>query len=369
MIFSSVSASELMADSWNAKTPMNQARYDLGIIVVDGKIYAIGGQVTGYPDAFFHDRFNDSLVGTNERYDPATDAWVILEPMPTPRADFAIATYQGKIYCIGGAVGESRMYGMTQWWTAYITCGINEVYDTVTGRWSTINSLPVDGMNLKAHTINGQIFVIADSDLFMYDPVADLWAQKDSIPLLPRDVRCVASVVVNDKLIVTGEFSYEQSRFVYKFYIYDQKNDSWSEIEQERPSAMFGNVVAGTTMGHYATEKIYVIGLSGGGYVTMESNQVYDPFKNTWSVNKAMPIAQYGSGIAVVDDALYVIGGTLNEQYLPVGYDSTHITPEPSETNSPAEPYIRLRPILTCIIITALTFGIIAIVLYLYTKK
>jgi hypothetical protein len=279
-----------------------------------------------------------------------------------------------KIYCICGAVGEHKMDGMNQWWTEYITCGVNEVYDTVTGLWSTKNSLPINGMNLKAHTINGQNFVIADSNLFMYDPVTDVWTQKVSIPLPPRDVRCVASIVVKGKLIVAGEFKYEPAHIVHKFYIYDQKTDTWNENRQEKPIAMLGNVATGATIGRYATEKIYVIGLTCGSYITMESNQVYDPAENTWSVSKAMPIEQYGSGIAVVDDILYVIGGTLTEQYILAGYNSTHVTLEhthqPSEINPPSKPSKPFSTYIIIISITAVTLvGIITIVSCLHTKN
>ncbi|MDR0797565.1 MAG: hypothetical protein LBE70_02440, partial [Nitrososphaerota archaeon] len=40
--FNQVSAAESVADSWNTKTPMNQARAGLGVAVVGNKIYAIG---------------------------------------------------------------------------------------------------------------------------------------------------------------------------------------------------------------------------------------------------------------------------------------------------------------------------------------
>ncbi|MCL1970209.1 MAG: hypothetical protein FWF66_01940 [Candidatus Bathyarchaeota archaeon] len=42
-MFSSVSASELVENSWNTKAPLSQARASLGVVAVDGKIYAIGG--------------------------------------------------------------------------------------------------------------------------------------------------------------------------------------------------------------------------------------------------------------------------------------------------------------------------------------
>jgi N-acetylneuraminic acid mutarotase len=117
-IFSAVSASEIVEDSWNTKTPMSQTRANLGVVAVDGKIYAIGGSIS----AHIH---SENIVGTNEWYDPKTDTWTTLASMPTPRANFAIAADQGKIYCIGGE---------TNWNSS---CYVTEVYDIATDSWST----------------------------------------------------------------------------------------------------------------------------------------------------------------------------------------------------------------------------------------
>jgi hypothetical protein len=56
-------------------------------------------------------------VGTNEEYNPTTDTWTTKASMPTPRIDFAITVYQGKIYCIGGTTDY------------YSYSNLNEVYD------------------------------------------------------------------------------------------------------------------------------------------------------------------------------------------------------------------------------------------------
>jgi len=130
--FNPVSASGLVEDSWNTKTSMNQARYDLGVVAVDGKIYAIGGYAP-----VLYDGYTNFGVGTNECYDPVTDTWVTLEPMLAPRASFAIAAYQGKIYCIGGA-GPNGL------------CGTNEVYDIATDSWSAKTAMPFNDSFLKA---------------------------------------------------------------------------------------------------------------------------------------------------------------------------------------------------------------------------
>ncbi|MCL2172527.1 MAG: hypothetical protein FWB84_02615 [Candidatus Bathyarchaeota archaeon] len=110
----SVSAtSELVENSWYTKESMSQARSRLGVVAVDGKIYAIGGSTF------------ETVVGTNERYDPKTDTWTPLASMPTPRSNFGIVACQNKIYCIGGS--SFTEHGLL----------IVEVYDPVANSWST----------------------------------------------------------------------------------------------------------------------------------------------------------------------------------------------------------------------------------------
>ena len=76
-------------NEWTARTRMPTARGGVGVAVVNGKIYAIGGLN------------NDTQLAVNEEYNPVTDTWTTRTPMPTARSGFAIAVYQNKIYCIG----------------------------------------------------------------------------------------------------------------------------------------------------------------------------------------------------------------------------------------------------------------------------
>ncbi|MCL1976683.1 MAG: kelch motif-containing protein [Candidatus Bathyarchaeota archaeon] len=55
--------------------------------------------------------------------------------MPTARANFAIAVYEGKIYCIGGGI-------VANYSDSYyeppppVEFSVNEVYDPITDSWS-----------------------------------------------------------------------------------------------------------------------------------------------------------------------------------------------------------------------------------------
>ena len=112
---------------------MPTARSGLGVAVVDGKIYTIGGD-------------NGNFLNTNEMYDPETDTWINKTSMPTPRAGFGIAVYQNKTFVFGG---YGYIYGSVP---GYI--GTTEVYDPVTDTWETKTSIPTLRENFCANVVN-----------------------------------------------------------------------------------------------------------------------------------------------------------------------------------------------------------------------
>jgi N-acetylneuraminic acid mutarotase len=308
-VVSFVLASNSVENSWTAKTPMSQGRHSLGVIVVNSKIYAIGGIVDGV----------EGCVGTNECYDPMTDSWVTLEPMPTPRSGFVIVAYQDKIYCVGGYNKDTA-------------CLVTEVYDTVTNSWCTKASMPRSGMYLHASIIDGKFFIMYGSDLFMYDPIKDLWTAKTCMPELYMSTSVFGTVVLDNKLIVIDAYQFEAD-VEQKTMIYDTETDLWSKGSTS-PSDVINTRFHGdavVTTGQYAPKKIYTLHLTG--------NNAYDPTCNTWTPIEPMSILRSNFGVAVVDDILYIIGGytisdienwyttvtpvSVNEQYVPLGYYST----------------------------------------------
>ncbi|MGD0405922.1 MAG: hypothetical protein ABSB10_04650 [Candidatus Bathyarchaeia archaeon] len=327
-----VSADNVTENSWVSKAPMHVARSALGVVALNGEIYAIGGSTsTRYP--------LDVFLGTNEEYDVATNTWTIKASMPTPRVYFAIAAYQNKIYCIGGAVGMAPVDERSGF-THYITSNVNEVYDTVTGTWVTRAPMPDAGMQISAQEVNGKLYVIGLAHIHVYDPVSDSWTNKTSMPL-PTSGSPPVSVVIGNKIIVTGKYSvgydlhYEQQT-----WIYDTKNDNWTQGKSGPTVVGLGGV--GVTDGVKAPQRVYVLGLATEQYPPPSVNEAYDPKTDTWAIATAMPTNRSDFSVVVVNDLLYAIGGYLyssrsltltnvNEQYTPIGYS----TPPEIEVVSP----------------------------------
>jgi hypothetical protein len=297
-------------DSWTSLEPMPTARSGLGVAVVDGKIYAIGG-------------WNGDYLGTNEMYDPETDTWTTKQPMPTARCYFAIAVYMNKIYAIGGTFGEKNI--------VYVgSPGVNEVYDPLTDTWETLEPMPTARAHLDANVVGDKIYLI-DGDAWpfgqsagglneVYDISNDSWSTRSPMPI---GVSYYASAVVDNKIYIIDDGFSETPM---PTQIYDPKNDSWNDGKRlPIPTYL---AAAGATTGVLASKRIYVFGgRSERNNVAINLTQVYDPEADLWTTGSPMPTPRWFFDVAVVDDELYAIGGfngdtrlTVNEKYTPVEY-------------------------------------------------
>ena len=364
------SASAVAEDSWVSLIPMPTARSMLGVAVVDGKIYAIGG-ISG----------TQNILGTNEVYDPETNTWTSKTPMPTPRYSFGIAVFQNKIYCIGGATHVKS--------DGYVT-NVNEVYDPSTDTWENRTSMPNPRSDLEATTVGNKIYLIGglargDPRMFIvknytslnevYDPSTDSWTTKTPIP---NATAYYASAVVDDKIYVMGGEGRSTSGILYVNQVYDAKTDTWS-LAAPVPGTILNGAVAGATTGMNASTLIYVI----GGYYGLTdpskpynfTNQVYSPKNDTWSFATYMPIENYHYSVAVFDDLLYVIGGSslsntvpyaYNLRYTPIGYG----TPEASTPSPSPEPrQTEFPPILTVAVVSTVVVAIVAGLLVYFRRR
>jgi N-acetylneuraminic acid mutarotase len=358
--------SAVTEDSWQILASMPTPRSHVGVAVVNGKIYAIGG-TSG----------TQTVLGTNEVYDPETNTWSTKKPMPTPRTYFGIAVYQNKIYCIGGATHEEN--------EGYIT-GVNEVYDPATDTWENRTSMLTPRARLDANTVGDEIFLIggigrnpqllplADPTSFneVYSPETDSWTTKTPLPTPSANY---VSAVVDDKIYIMGSEGSDASGLDQ---VYTVETDSWSLAAPVPENIFLNNAAAAATTGMNATKQIYVI---GGYYGLTDPREeydyvslVYNPKSDGWSFATYMPVDDYHYGVAVLNDLLYVVGGssannmvpyTYNLLYTPKGY-GTPDTSTPSPSSEPQQP----NPFPTELIVAAIiVVAIISVGLLLYFKK
>ena len=130
------SMSLAVEDTWTTRADMPTARFGLSTSVVNGKIYAIGGERSAQP------------LSTVEEYDPATDTWTAKADMPTARYALSTSVVNGKIYAIGGALNPNASFPTV------------EEYDPATDTWTKKADMPTARAVLSTSAVNGKIYAI-----------------------------------------------------------------------------------------------------------------------------------------------------------------------------------------------------------------
>jgi len=315
-----------LENSWIKKsTPMPSQYWADEAAVANGTIYLMGvfSRTAGYPSHLV------DIISNNYAYNPSTDSWTKIAPMPTPRVSFAIASYNNKIYVIGGL--EATSNGVSQ-----ISCSVNEVYDPSTDTWATAASVPTGTSGAQANTVNGKIYVIGGSSgnitlksstlnmTQIFDPSTDSWSMAAS--MLYPFASAVSAVIDNNIFVIGGGYT----DFIQ---IYDVAKNAWSL--SSATNALVPGEGAGATTGFNASKRVYAFGGEEGFLVWANRTNAYDPVSNSWMTEEPMPDALMFPTVAVVNDVFYVFGvgsnwpgGVVVEQYAPIGYgtpDSSYI--------------------------------------------
>ena len=129
----------------------------------------------------------------------ARGLWLVRrQPMPTPRAEVASAVIDGRIFIVGGFTENGQ------------NSDIVEVYDPVTDTWSSIEPMPERLDHAMAAAVNGKLYVIGGWRVFgdqlseamqIYDPAIGEWQSGPDLPL-PRAAG--AAVGFGDTIFVMG---------------------------------------------------------------------------------------------------------------------------------------------------------------------
>jgi N-acetylneuraminic acid mutarotase len=243
---------------WEEKAAIPTLRYEFSTSAVNGKIYAIGGwNVWAMPKRIF--------LSSVEEYDPAADKWTTKADMPTDRGLLSSSAVNGRIYAMGG------------WnWRPGIAPDVEE-YDPVTDTWTKKSDMLSRRYNFSTSVVNGKIYAIGGFTgggytpvrwVEEYDPVTDTWTKKNDMPMPPRAYHSAA--VVNRRIYVIGGAIRDEGTALSTVEIYDPVTDTW-EKGLDMPTArklLSANAVNG---------KIYAIGGSTAAGVPLSTVEEYDP--------------------------------------------------------------------------------------------
>jgi N-acetylneuraminic acid mutarotase len=131
------------ADEWTALPDLPTQRNHLGVAAIDGRLYVAGGRFGG--------GVGSEMTDVLEIYDPRTNEWSRGAPLPAPRAGVASVAANGCLYLIGGEGNDADPRGIFD---------RNEVYDPGTNTWRALAPMPepTHGLTGGAY-LNGWIHV------------------------------------------------------------------------------------------------------------------------------------------------------------------------------------------------------------------
>jgi N-acetylneuraminic acid mutarotase len=187
-------------DGWRGLASMPTKRGGAVAAVVGGKFYVIGGAgpMPGASDPAIRPRQPQESLGTVEEYDPATNQWRARAPMPTPCNHMGGEAVNGKIYVIGGRLSGAFIIGLPG--NINLVQAYDPTADSwmtkapmPTAR-SGLNTASLNGIIFAAggEVQTGQ-YLAAFRAFEAYDPASDTWWQLPSM-LLPRHEGIMAAL-------------------------------------------------------------------------------------------------------------------------------------------------------------------------------
>ncbi|XP_078737922.1 kelch-like protein 28 [Lampetra fluviatilis] len=191
--------------SWDLAPAMTECRSTLGLAVLDGELFALGG----------YDGQN--YLRSVERFSPRLGRWSPAEPMLKKRSCFAAAALAGMIYAVGG-YGPAHLNSV-------------ERFDPGKGDWEMVAPMADKRINFGAGVAMGFLFVVGGhngvnhlASIERYDPQLDQWTTCRPMSA-PRTG--VGVSVIDGFLYAVGGHS--GSAYLGLTQTYDPGSDEWKD--------------------------------------------------------------------------------------------------------------------------------------------
>jgi N-acetylneuraminic acid mutarotase len=315
-VFVTAALAQMPTSPYKKGAPFPEPDEELYGVAAGGKLYVIGGWGDG------------KARGVNYEYDPATDKWTKKQPMPRPAHHAALAAVNGKIYAFGGFVAPANT--AIPLGAAWEPIADAYEFNPATDSWKPLAPLPGKRGAAIAAEVGGKIYVIGGATTMegdkapfftafgpskvlstndVYDPATNKWESRNPMSV-PRNH--AFSGVVNGKIYVIG------GRTGHGFILsatntdvveaYDPASNTWSMPKERMPTARSGG--ASGTDGR----RIYV---AGGEVTTTElvgafrAVEAYDPATNSWMAMPSMPMPRHGVAGAVINNRFHLVSGMI----------------------------------------------------------
>jgi N-acetylneuraminic acid mutarotase len=277
-------ADSVAGGRWVAAAPLPKPRGHLGVAIVGDQIYAIGG-------CDVHDPVPLDVPWVH-RYDPASDSWTEVAPLPFPRSHFEQSTLvrNGRILVLGGRslpIGHGTIDDVIE-------------YDPVADRWLAGPPLPMSLHSPFAALIGERMFVGLGGTKASVPNNVEVWSQRTDMPWSPAPpppaaLGEVSAAAIGSRFYLVGDGEPWTLGL-------DLGTGRWDPVEQHAIRPAVGT--------HHAAEvwngQLYLFGGidRGAGLV-----QIYDPATDRWRYGPSMPFTVGSSASALIGSQIYLAGG------------------------------------------------------------
>lgn len=275
-------------------------------------------------------------------YNPASNTWTQLTPMPTAAAARynAVAFAAGGKGYVGTGIDVNGNY-LNDFWqfdpavstTTTTTTGTTTTTTTTTGSWKQVASLPTNPGTTGRHSaIANSISDVGyvgcgydgnyEKDFYKYNPTTNTWSTFAGFPGDKR-IGGTSFIINNQMYVCTG---INNGAYTTDCWSYNPAGDAWTQHHN------LANQTTGSDIYDYsAVARAYAVSftLNNMGFVAVGSNSsvrtdcyVYDPTADTWALKN--PFLGAGRNNAVgfgINGLGYVGTGTAGSSSTSARYD------------------------------------------------
>lgn len=284
---------------WHSCSPLNSPRSHPAVAAYDGKIYSFGGGGPGFKS-----------LNLSEVYDPETDHWSSLCPMPTMRSGALAVTSGETITVMGG--GFKKPDGRFRFLKTV------EIYFPKEDRWEAGPDLLEPHDYPACALVDGKVYIIgghhpdATEGGPQTDPAfafTECWNFKsdqwEEMPLMPTPRFAASAVSIAEQLWVAGGVAATPQGFheYDRIEIFDPKKKEWRRAVETLPWPSAGQGLS------YIDGKLYTMGGFREDVGIGTHAAAYDFEQKKWSDISPMPEACAAMGVAAIDHIIFLVGG------------------------------------------------------------
>jgi N-acetylneuraminic acid mutarotase len=228
----------------------------------------------------------------------ASEAWIDLPALPTPRQEVAVAAVSGVVYVIGGITEDRR------------PSAVVEAYDPASRSWRRAADLPRALHHVGAAASGGRLYTFggldasfaAVADCFVYAPESDAWTP---IAPLPAARGAAGVAELGGKIYVAGGQGANGSVRDFTAFTPDPEGEGSWAVLPPMPTPR-NHLAAAALDGRFFA----ISGRAGGLRPELEA---FDPSAGAWTPLAPIPTPRGGIAAAAVSRGIYVFGGEGND--------------------------------------------------------